>query len=123
MRDEADFSPITPEEAQKKRVEAVPYFVIKVINTLLAKEFSGWSTTFKVKDIADAIMEGTQNRELNPGGFLVFNEMPRSSIFDNKWLSVETLTGLYGPYGWTIESDYPRYNESYDATLTFRKKK
>lgn len=122
MKD-ADFKPITPEEAQKKRVEAVPYFVIKVINTMLAKEFTGWSVTFKVEDMAEAIMKGAQDRDMNPGGFLTFKDMQPSSIYDNRWLSDETLRGLYGPHGWSIESDYPGFNESYDATVTFRKKK
>lgn len=44
----------------------------------------------------------------------------RQEIFDNGWLDIETV---YEDSGWSVEYDKPGYNESYEASWTFKPKR
>lgn len=118
-----EFLPISPDQALEQQYKSLPYFIVKVINTILAKEFDGFRVTIKIKDLVEKILEGAQDREMNPGGMLAFKDLTSNEIFNNKWVSEKTLNAQYGPAGWIVSGNYPDYTESFDSILTFNKKK
>lgn len=114
------FKPITPTEAAKKKIEAIPVFVIGAINDMLIESANNGYCVFNIKDIVESVYSAARDREKNPGGFLAYGQVSREEI--RKWITYDSMNSVYGPYGWKISTDYPGYNESYDATMTFSKK-
>lgn len=88
--------PISPSKVAKlrKQLQIIPESVFDTINELIVKRFDGYSAAFTAKELAESI--------------------------PNNDLSV--VVDAYAN-NWDIEWDRPGYNESYQATITFRKRK
>ncbi len=97
--------PVTPKEVVNLKKSLIPDAVIESFNELIAEKYLGGSSTFKQKDVvARMVKKGVLSEE----------------IYKNGWLDVEDI---FEKAGWKVEYDKPGYNESYDATFTFSKKK
>lgn len=94
--------PIRPEEITGEKAKQIPDSVLKTFNTLIAQNFSSGSAIVLEKDIVAQLIE----RGIN-----------RSQIYVNHWLDVEDI---YREAGWNVEYDKPGFNETYDASFTFR---
>jgi hypothetical protein len=95
--------PITPAEVVKLKVTLIPDLVIEAFNELIAENYSGGYSSFTEKKVvARIVKKGISSTE----------------AYANHWLDVEDL---YRSIGWKVEYDKPGYNESYDATFTFKK--
>ena len=51
---------------------------------------------------------------------IVAKGIKKGDIFTNNWLDIEPL---YEDIGWKVTYDKPGFNETYEATFTFDKKK
>lgn len=94
--------PVTPEEIAQYKVESIPDIVIQVVNALLTESAHQGYATIRQKDII---------------ANLVRNGLSESQIFARGWLNFESI---YEANGWEVSYDKPGFNESYDATFTFR---
>ena len=99
--------PITPEQALNSRENYFPDYVIQAFNKVIAKNFNGKKSQFKLDEIINQILvEG-------------MGQITRTQIFADRLLDVESI---YEKHGWKVYYDSPGYNESYDANFTFTKK-
>lgn len=98
--------PVRPEDVSKGNVKNFPPGVIEAFNELIRENFLGsGSATFKQDEVVARIKKkGIDEKE----------------AFKKGWLDVEDL---YRLAGWAVEYDKPAFNETYDATFTFRVKK
>lgn len=85
--------PITPDEAQRE----LPNDVIETVNNLIRENWTGSSAKVTIKEIN-----------------------ARCNYREGDWRGI---CKLFEEYGWSVESDFPAYCESYDAFLLFRKSK
>ncbi len=95
--------PISPAEALKNKNNTIPPEVIEAFNELIAKNFNGRTATILQKEVAA----------------LAANKLSVSTdyLYKNKWLDVEDV---FSERGWEVDYDKPGFNESYDATFTFK---
>ena len=101
---------ITPKEALKAKLEAIPDFVIEAFNTIIVRNLDAYGrSSFKVHEVVELIL----NSSSKDNGF------SRQEIYTNKWLDIEKI---YREQGWKVEYDQPGYNEDYDAYYTFSEK-
>lgn len=96
--------PITPEEVERLHAERIPPQVVAVFNELIAKHWTGSFAVVKQTEAAQLISERMR--------------IDRQKIFDEGWMDVEYL---FRTKGWKVEYDKPAYNETHEATFTFRK--
>ena len=97
--------PITPDEVVAAKRVAIPDAVFDAFNALIAKHWGGGSSSFQQKEIVSVLEDrGISSNE----------------IFNNYYLDVEDI---YREAGWLVEFDQPGFNETYEATFTFRKGK
>ncbi len=90
--------PIKPEDVAAIRCANIPSWVIKAVNELIVKNWSGTSAIIKQSEIKDQYLgEGR---------------------FDFSWLDFEPL---FREAGWTVKYDKPAYYESYEAFFVFSK--
>jgi hypothetical protein len=106
----AIIKPITPQEVVPLKLEITPDFIIDAFNKLIAREFNGSHSRIRQDDIIEAILANTADDET----------ITREVIFKNKWLDVEDI---YRQHGWDVNYDSPAYNESYEPSYLFTKKK
>jgi hypothetical protein len=100
--------PITPDQVTEfKKEKIIPDFVFEAVNYMIAKHFSSGYAIIRQDNLIDKILEIQPNTS-------------RRDIFDNKWLDIEEI---YIEAGWAVYYDKPAYNESYEATFKFTKKK
>lgn len=97
--------PIRPDEVQRKRDLDTPDAVFEVFNALIAESWNGSSATVRQKDASVRIAEALG--------------ISYGDVFLNNLLDVEES---YRKAGWSVEYDKPGYNESYEASFTFKKK-
>ena len=97
--------PITPDEVTEGKLKYMPPEVIKVFNELISKHY--------LNGVA-VVPQGEIVGRLSNIGF------SRTTIFENNLLDVEPL---YEAAGWNVTYDKPGYNETYEASFTFRKKR
>lgn len=97
--------PISPEDAVKKKQEAIPAFVIQAFNEVIIANISdsGYAN-FKQDEVLRVVM--------SKGG------VSSKEVFEKGWLDVEPI---FRKAGWKVDYDKPGYNESYSANFTFRK--
>lgn len=96
--------PIRPDEVVNLKKTTIPDEVIDAFNELIARNFDGNSSTFRLSTVIELIVsKGLISKE----------------IHSNHWLDVEPV---YREEGWLVEYDGPGYNESYPATFTFKVK-
>jgi hypothetical protein len=101
--------PLSPDEAKVKH--AIPDQVIEAFNEMILRNLDGRVAIVNQEDVVSLIRE--KMKAARPD----FN---RREIFQERWLNVEEI---YRSKGWQVEYDKPGFNESYDATFTFRKPK
>lgn len=100
--------PITPGEAEKQRITAIPDFVLDAVNFLLVQNLKSGHATILQKNIVEEAMKRA------PEGF------NRNDLFDKNMMDFEAV---YRKAGWKVDYDKPGYNESYEASFAFTKKK
>jgi hypothetical protein len=100
--------PISPEEAVKQHV--IPEEVFEIVNRLLVERFAPGHT---VHITQTEVLDGLRGLEK-------FAEINRQSMCDKGWLDFEAA---YQNAGWLVSFDKPGYNESYEASWTFRKRR
>ena len=110
--DVREVKPITPQEAEEARKNAVPSFVIEAVNKLLKKKWDGQKAIITQEEI---INEMKPNSSLGLVNYISF----RRQVFANHWLDFEKI---YEESGWKVEYDKPSYSESYKAYFKFTKK-
>jgi hypothetical protein len=96
--------PIKPDEIVPAREKDIPDVVFETFNALIAKHYTGRSSSFKLEDAVAA---------------LVKKGIAREKMFEEHWLDVE---GIYEAAGWKVVYDSPAYCESYPATFTFTRR-
>ena len=99
--------PISPGDVAGRKTSSIPEQVFEAFNTLIVKRWSGNSAVVRQDEAVKAIMA-------------LMPVVTRSDVFTESWLDVEAA---YRRAGWNVEYDKPGYNESYEATFTFSRKK
>lgn len=97
-------TPITPDEAEQASYQTIPPFVVAAFNAEIAAAYSGGEAKVVQKKVVTRI-EAT---------------IPDATTFDIRWLNVEEL---YRANGWSVTYDKPGYNETYDASFLFKRRK
>ncbi len=97
--------PITPGEASEQKNQAIPDAVIEAFNELIIQTLSFGRARFTQEKVVELI---------------VAKGIKKGDIFTNNWLDIEPL---YEDIGWKVTYDKPGFNETYEATFTFDKKK
>lgn len=101
--------PITPSEAEHKKLNSIPPHVIECVNTLLVKNYSkSGSTTILQREILDLIRETMKEKQLP--------EPTNDEIIKYGWLDFEQI---YYQAGWDVHYDKPSYNEQREAHFAF----
>jgi hypothetical protein len=95
--------PKSPEEIEQLQTSRIPDAVFEVFNELIAEKGANGHAVVNQREVVAGISKRM--------GCSV--EM----IFDKGWLNVESL---YQKAGWSVVYDKPAYNETYEATFTFR---
>ena len=98
--------PITPEEAKRLKTSQIPSEVFEVVNQLIVENYKDQGyAIIKQKEIVSRLEKcGIDSTDIYARGWLDFEDAYRAS-------------------GWKVDYDKPAYNESYDATFRFDKKK
>jgi hypothetical protein len=94
--------PIKPGEVAKKKQDDFPDAAFEAFNEMIAEHYYGKVATFKQKDVED---------------LMVKKGLGRNDIYKKGWMDIEDV---YTKAGWDVDYDRPGYNETYDATFTFR---
>jgi acyl carrier protein phosphodiesterase len=102
--------PIKPSEITKAKQAAIPDEVIETFNELVAEKWDGSSATVRQTDAVKAILAKRKP---------AIDRLREQDLYDRHWLDVEDI---FRAVGWKVEYDKPGYNETYEATFTFRKK-
>lgn len=98
--------PIKPSEALEKKAKDIPEEVFEAFNELIVANIdASGSATILQEDVIAKIKE-----KLRCTG----------KTFKFDWLDVEPA---YRKAGWSVSYDKPGYNESYEASFNFSKKK
>ncbi len=100
---EADM-PISPEEAEKRRVKTIPKEVFGVIDELVVNNLSGIRASMLQETIVNALIARNLSRHID-GDF---------------WRAVIIA---YDKAGWDVKIDSPGFNESYKTTVDFWKRR
>ncbi len=98
--------PITPDEASAWSMRSIPDVVIDEFNKIITEELRSGAAVVRQRDIARRISARMG--------------VPVSRIYAEGWLDVEDA---FRAAGWTVEYDKPGYNESYDPTFKFSRKR
>ena len=99
--------PIKPSDVISKKTKVIPAYVIEVFNMMIIEKFTNGSAALKQKETVERIKERMKLQA-------------SKNIFSINWLDVEDI---FRKAGWEVEYDKPGFNESYDATFTFSKKR
>lgn len=91
--------PIKPSEVTGKQQEALPDHVIETWNRMIAEAWNGSSAT---------IMQNHAIKQLGGAGK------------GFAWLNIEDI---FRKAGWIVEYDKPGFNETYEASFKFSKKR
>lgn len=98
--------PISPDDVVAVKTKNIPDWVFEVWDGLIASAWDG-SRAYIRQDVAKAALIAHPSC---PG---------TADVFRTGWLDIEPS---YRAVGWSVEYDKPAYNESYEASFTFRKK-
>jgi hypothetical protein len=105
--------PIRPEEVVGEKRKSIPPIVIDVFNDYIAERWSGFSSSFKQKEVLAEVL-----KRMNAVRHDV--QFTDDEVFKKHWLDVEDI---YREAGWDVKYDKPGYNEDYDASFEFCKPK
>ncbi len=103
--------PISPDDAIIKKQSIIPDIVIECFNELIAQNYTDNESTFKQDDVVELIRQKMTT---------VQPDVKNRIIYGSHWLDVESI---YRKKGWIVEYDKPGFNESYDATFTFNRRR
>ena len=98
--------PITPDEVAVKKATIIRAEIIEAANELIAKNWNGRSSTFKLSDLTKLARQ-----KLN---------MENSEFFEDGELDIEPV---FEEAGWSVKFDKPAYNETYASYFEFRRKR
>ena len=101
--------PVSPDEVTKRKAETLPAEVIEAFNELIVQKCANGHGTIKQGDAVALILSKMADREIT-----------RADIFKNGWLDVEKV---YRAAGWDVVYDKPGYNESYEPTFEFTRRR
>ena len=91
--------PIKPEDVTSIKHEAIPEWIIDVVNELIIKHWDGSQSIIKQSQISD--------------------QYRGEEEFDYSWLNFEDL---FRDAGWVVVYVKPMYYSSYEAFFTFKKR-
>jgi len=108
---EEKVKPISPEEIGDKKAATIPAAMIQAVNELLAIKWNGSSAVLRQDDILKRYFEisGLADTREN-----------HEKLFERHAMDFEDM---YRKLGWKVYYDRPAYNESYEPTYEFSKKK
>lgn len=116
--------PFTPEEAKASKVAAIPKAVIQIFNTFLSTRYTGenGNITITLNEVVAAVLMALKEEgEGYPESTRPYwCSASKNDLFENRWLDIEPV---FEKAGWNVHYDKPGFNESYEATWTFSKKK
>lgn len=98
--------PITPAEVVVKKQESIPDGIFEAFNELIAENFNGSESKFKLKDVVNLAVSKMP-------------DVPKDTMFEKHYFDVEEI---YRKAGWMVEFDKAGYNETYDDFFVFIKK-
>lgn len=97
--------PISPDEVVDQKKKDIPDIVMETWNSNIARNYTSGSSTIGLTDIKDALCAVTGKT--------------RNEIYKLGYLDIEDV---YRAAGWSVFYDTPAYNETYEASYTFKKK-
>lgn len=104
---------LKPDDVEDKKTKSIPKEVFDAANELIAKNWDGYSSTFKLKLLAKESLE------------LINNQISETSLkktsdflFSNNFLDIE---GSYRQEGWNVTFEKSGYNETFDDYFVFEK--
>ena len=95
--------PMKPSEVRAWKTEGIPEPVFEVSNRLIAEAWDGRMAIF-AKTLAATLVAKSLS-------------ITEQEVYNRHLLNVEES---YRAEGWDVEYDRPAYNETYDATFTFK---
>lgn len=101
--------PISPDDVEHVRAGSIPGEVFAAFNELIAEGWAGRTATVRQDEVSDLALAKLKVR---------LPDMTKAEMFRRGWLDVE---GAYRVAGWDVEYDKPGYNETYEATFTFKR--
>lgn len=111
--DVREVKPITPQEVEEARKNAIPSFVIETVNKLLKKKWDGKKAIITQDEIISNVLDLENVLGLENGVRL------RAKVFSNHWLDFEET---YEESGWKVEYNKSACGGSYNAYFKFTKK-
>ena len=97
--------PISPDEVISQKAKDFPEEVIEVFNSLIAKKWSNGYACITLAEAKKAVVTA-------------LNQHNKS--FCSDYMNVEDI---FRAAGWEVVYDQPGYNESYEASYTFKKRR
>ncbi len=95
--------PIRPDEVVDKLEEALPPYVVKAVNNLVAKKWTGTSAQFNMDDLRNEV-----------NNIKAYDDLPIVHFPTN-------FEPIFRKAGWKVERDRPGYDENYPTNWTFSK--
>ena len=92
---------LRPEDVVGEKLRTLPGEVLEAFNELISQDYVGGRATVLQNEVVR---------------LMVAKGLSRADIFKNGWLDVEEI---YRAAGWKVEYDKPGYNESYEPSFTF----
>jgi hypothetical protein len=98
--------PIKPKDVDDAKSEKLPDEVIKVFNDLIVEEWNGYSAT---------IVQNAAAKKISNSMGITLDEVYNRGLLD--------VEHVFRKAGWNVKYDKPGYNETYEATFEFSKRK
>lgn len=97
--------PIRPEDVANEKLKVFPDEVFLSVNEMIAQNYRSGYATILQKDLVH---------------LMVKKGLKSADIYKNGWLDFEDV---YRQEGWKVEYDKPGYNESYEPSFKFSRKR
>ena len=103
--------PISPKEAEDKRIEAIAPQMVQAVNELIVENLVGNSSKVLQKDIVARYLKITNGEKMSKSELHEKNQLDFESIFEKS--------------GWKVEYEKPIYyaGEDFEAYFKFTKKR
>lgn len=111
---EDDPEVVTPATIAEKKKQVIPKEVFDAFDELIAANYDGDGATVMQNEVIALILTNF-NKGKSEAEYIT-----RQTIFDKNWLNVEEV---YRNAGWRVNYDKPAYNESYEASFEFLRKR
>lgn len=103
--------PITPTEAEYKRIEKIDPEIIQAVNELIVENLVDGESTFKQEEIIERYFKIKKKPKTTKS---------RGDLFDRNQF---TFKKIFEEAGWSVKFERPDYTESFPSYYTFEKKK